>query len=409
MVKRITWKLSQKQKKNILIKPRKLLVEGSAGSGKTIFAVHKTIKYALEHSKARIGVFRDTLTSLKVTSLLEVREALEDYGIPFKENKTEHTITFPNGAVIFFRGLDDLKKIRSLNLDFIWIEQAEEIEWETYVEVEKRLRGKVSKKYGDGQLILTVTPELKTHWIYNYFHRLHKGFILHFHYTDNPFLPYEYVQEYEELKEIDYELWVKYTLGKWGTISNLVYEKWDQKVLTMEPKFWTGGVDFGYNAPSAFLLIGWHDEEPYIHREVYKRHLTNDEFIKKIKECLQEVEISDRTISLRPEDLDKVYCEAAEPDRIEEFCQAGFDAVGGTKKFTERIDKVKTVTVHISPECVNTKKEIRSYKFRKDKDGNVEDKPIPKFDHAMDAMGYSVYGILGPVTEEQGELIPGFG
>lgn len=342
--------------------------------------------------------------------MLEVREALDDYGIPYKENKSDHTITFPNGSVIFFRGLDDLKKVRSLNLDFIWIEQAEEIGWETYVEVEKRLRGKVSKKYGDGQLLLTVTPELKTHWIYNYFHRLHKGVILHFHYTDNPFLPYDYVQEYEELKEIDYELWVKYTLGKWGTISNLVYEKWDQNVLKREPKFWTGGIDFGYNNPSAFLLIGWYDGEPYITKEVYKRHLTNSQFIKKVKECIQDVQIGDKKLNLRPEDLDEIYCDSSEPDRIEEFKQAGFNAKPGTKKFTERIDKVKTVTVHISPECVNTKKEIRSYKFRKDKDGNIEDMPVDKFNHAMDGMGYCVYGILGPVPQvEEYETIPGVG
>lgn len=352
--------------------------------------MHKTIKYALEHKNARLGVFRDTLTALKITALLELREALDNYEIPYKENKSEHTIAFPNGSIILFRGLDDLKKIRSLNLDFVWIEQAEEVEWETFAEVEKRLRGKVSKKYY-GQILLTVTPELKTHWIYNYFHRLNRGIVIHFHYKDNVFLPKEYVDEYEDLKEIDYELYVKYTLGKWGTLTNIVYEKWDKlKLPVSTPKYWTGGVDFGYNNPSVFLLIGWYDGEPYIHKEVYKRHLTNKEFIKKIKEMLE-------SVGLQPYNLDTVYCDSSEPDRIEEFKQAGFKAEGGTKKFTERIDKVKTVKIHINPECVNTIKEIRSYKFKKDKDGNIEDKPVPKFDHSMDAMGYCIYGELGPI------------
>jgi len=390
-MKTITWKLSRKQKANINLRNRKVLIEGSAGSGKTIYAVHKTIKYALEHKGSRLGVFRDTLTALKITALLELREALDEYGIPYKENKSEHTITFPNGSVILFRGLDDLKKIRSLNLDFIWIEQGEEVEWETFAEVEKRLRGKVSKKFY-GQIILTVTPEQKTHWIYNYFHRLKKGLTIHFHYTENPFLPQEYVDEYEELKEIDYELYVKYTLGKWGTLTNIVYEKWDKGQLPSTPKYWTGGVDFGYNNPSVFLLIGWYDGEPYIHREVYKRHLTTNDFIQKVNECLSSVDLTCR-------DIDTVYCDSSEPDRIEEFRRAGFEAIGGTKKFTERIDKVKTVKVHINPFCINTVKEIQSYKFKKDKDGNVEDKPIPRFDHAMDAMGYCVYGELG-VKEE---------
>lgn len=393
-MKTITWKLSKKQANNIHRKDRKILVEGSAGSGKTIYAVHKTILYAIGHSKARIGVFRETFPALRATALLEIREALNDYKIPYKENKSEHTISFPNGATILFRSLDDLQKIRSLNLDFIWVEQAEEGDWQTFVELEKRLRGKVSKD-DYGQLILTVTPENKTHWIYNYFHRLDKGIILHFHYTENPFLPTEYLEEYEELKEIDYELYVKYTLGKWGVLSNIVYEKWDQQELPVkQPKYWTAGVDFGYNNPSSFLLIGWYDGEPYITKEVYKRHLTNQEFITEIKKVLVEKK-------LRPQDIETVYCDSSEPDRIEEFKQEGFNALGGTKKFTERIDKVKTVKIHISPECVNTKKEIQSYKFKKDKDGNIEDKPVPKFDHAMDAMGYCVYGELGPSTEPE--------
>jgi hypothetical protein len=100
-MKTIKWKLSRKQANNIHLKDRKVLVEGSAGSGKTLFGVHKTILYALMHKRARIGVFRDTLTSLKVTSLLEIREALYKYGIPHNENKAEHIITLPNGSFSF--------------------------------------------------------------------------------------------------------------------------------------------------------------------------------------------------------------------------------------------------------------------------------------------------------------------
>ena len=46
----ISWKLTEKQEKYINDKHKYLLVEGSAGSGKTIFAVHKVILYALNCS-----------------------------------------------------------------------------------------------------------------------------------------------------------------------------------------------------------------------------------------------------------------------------------------------------------------------------------------------------------------------
>lgn len=392
-MKQITWKLSRKQEKNIFRKDRKILVEGSAGSGKTIYAVHKTLKYGLENNNARIGVFRDTLPALKATSWLEIREALEEYGIPYNENKSDGTIRLPSGSIISFKSLDDLRKIRSLNLDFIWVEQAEEIDFLVFIELEKRLRGKVSKK-SYGQLLLTVTPEDTAHWIFNYFHRRKKGKILHFHYTENPFLPAPYVQEYEELKDIDFELWLKYTEGKWGKLSHIIFENWDEALPLRGVEFWSGGADFGYNNPSSFLLIGWIDREPYVVREVYKRRLTNQEFIEEIKAVLKEEGLS-------PSDLDKVYCDAAEPDRIEEFCENGFDAVGGVKNVAARLETTRSVKIHIGPACVKTKKEIKSYKYQKDRNGTILDKPVIFKDHSMDALGYNVYGVLGPLSNDK--------
>jgi len=391
-MKTITWKLSRKQESNIYREDRKLLIEGSAGSGKTIYAVHKVLKYGLENKKARIGVFRDTLPALRATAWLELREALIGYGIPYVENKLEGTITLPTGSTILFKSLDDLKKIRSLNLDMIWVEQGEEISFEVFIELAKRLRGPVSKK-SYGQLILTVTPEDKLHWIYNYFHREQRGSIIHFHYTENPFLPAPYLAEYEELREIDYELYVKYTKGEWGKLSNIVFENWDQAQPPREPEYYTGGADFGYNNPSSFLLTGWIDGEPYIIGEVYKRHLTNQDFIAEIKQLLSIHRLS-------PKSLEAVYCDAAEPDRIEEFRQQGFNALPGIKNVAARLETTRSVRIHISPVCVETTKEIRSYKFMKDRDGHVLDKPVKFQDHSMDGLGYMVYGVLGPLSRK---------
>ncbi len=88
--------------------------------------------------------------------------------------------------------------------------------------------------------------------------------------------------EYEELKEIDIELYYKYTLGKWGKLSNIVFENWDEQLPESGVEKWTAGVDFGFNNPSVFLLIGWYDGEPYIVREIYKRRFINREFIELI-------------------------------------------------------------------------------------------------------------------------------
>ena len=87
---------------------RELLVEGSAGSGKTIFACYKTIFYALNYPNARIYVYRVTLPSLKKTAWLEIRNLLYKMGIPYEEKRAEGRIEFENGSVINFGALDEL-------------------------------------------------------------------------------------------------------------------------------------------------------------------------------------------------------------------------------------------------------------------------------------------------------------
>lgn len=117
----IKWEMSEIQAKHIMDETKYLLIEGSAGSGKTIFAVLKIIIYALSYPNARIGVFRQTLPSLKMTAWLETRTALDKYNLPYKENKSEGVMTFPNGSTITFKSLDDMRKIRSMNLDYVYV------------------------------------------------------------------------------------------------------------------------------------------------------------------------------------------------------------------------------------------------------------------------------------------------
>lgn len=386
----IKWQLSDVQEEHIYDKHKYLLVEGSAGSGKTIFACYKTIIYALTHEQARVGVFRLTLPALRATAWLEIRQILDKYQIPYEENKSEGVMTFLNGSTISFKGLDDMRKVRSLNLDFIYVEQAEEISLEIFEELESRVRGQASiKDYG--QLLLVITPELKSHWIYQRFH-LHKDEpninIIHLHYTQNPFVSEEYIQLAKDRKKYNYDNYIRLTLGKWNTVGGRIYENYDFKESTKGYEYYTAGVDFGFNNPSAFLLIGWLDNEPYVIDEVYESHLINHQLITKVIEML-------RKHNLNPSSIDTVFCDSAEPDRIEEWSDYGFNAVGGVKDVNAKINAVKSTKLHISERCVKTIDEIQDYCYQKDKDGNSIDKPVKTKDHSMDALAYCIYGTVG--------------
>ena len=127
---------------------------------------------------------------------------------------------------------------------------------------------------------------------------------------------------------------------------------------------------------------------------MYQRNLINHQFIAEVLRCL-------RKHNMSPNDVDTVYCDSAEPDRIQEFCDYGFNAIGGVKNVNAKIEAVKSCTLHISKRCENTIREIESYTYQKDKDGNDLDKPIKYDDHSMDALGYGVYGTVGILSADR--------
>ena len=392
---------------------KEFLVEGSAGSGKTIFACYKTIFYALNYPEASIYVYRTTLPALKRTSWKEIRELLRRLKIPYDENKTDGIITLENESKIYFGALDELSKVRSLNADMIYIEQAEELrQWEFYVELLLRLgRGKATTE-GEGypQMLLVVQPEDENHWIYKHYHELvtvdgatpqeyednlkrarQERIIAHFDYRDNYMLPASSRKYYDDLKNTDEELWRRYALGEWGKLSNTIYPNYDTAEFKAVPDFITAGVDFGFNNPSCFLLCAWYDNECYVIDEVYESELLNRDFITKCDELLFKYKLT-------PSRLHCVYCDSANPDKIAEFVERGYLAEGGVKDVTGKIYTTKQTKIHIDPKCINTLKEIKGYVWKTDKNGKVLDEPIKVNDHAMDALGYCVYGVRGNLS-----------
>ena len=386
----------------------------------TIFACYKTIFYALNHPNARIYVYRVTLPSLKKTAWLEIRNLLYKLGVPFEEKRAEGRIEFTNNSVINFGALDELSKVRSINADMIYIEQCEELTNEAfYVELMLRLgRGEASKeKDGYSQMLLVVQPESEEHWIYKHFHEFNdvkaevddNGKVIrtyeevlqdtqkirktvHFHYSENFKLPPQSRKYYDDLKNVDYELWLRYSAGKWGKISDVVYPNYDTVVVRTEFDLYTIGGDFGYNNPSCILLCAWFDDECYVLDEVYQPKLLNSELIQLTDEMLFKHK-------LYPSELDMGWLDSAEPDRIEEFRQHGYPVEGGIKDVKAKISTTKQTKIHIHPRCVNTIREIKGYKYKTDsKTGAVLDEPLKINDHAMDSLAYCCYGVRGSLS-----------
>jgi phage terminase large subunit len=146
------------------------------------------------------------------------------------------------------------------------------------------------------------------------------------------------------------------------------------------------GIDFGYTNPSSMLVIGKDfDNHYWVMHEFYKKEHTNSQLIEVAKNLKSNYHI------------DLFYPDPAEPDRIEEFNQAGFACREVNKNIALGIDHVqrlfKSDKIHIDIACENLIWELERYRYKEQvrDDLNEKEQPVKKDDHAMDSLRYALF------------------
>lgn len=363
-----------------LDKHRYLVLYGGAGSGKSVFAAQKILFRSIVEGNHRFLVVRKVARTLRNSVFTLFRDMLPHWGLTelSKINKSEMTISFPIfNSEILFAGMDNPEKIKSIaGITGIWIEEATELNEDDFKQLDLRLRGK-TKSYK--QIILTFNPIDVNHWLKKFIDLGKKNLkVIRTTYRDNKFIDEEYKNILKDLQNQDKQFYSIYALGEWGVFSNLIYTNWDTVDDIPEnygEVFY--GLDFGYNNPSALVAVYSEDQEYFIHEVLYQTKLTNQQLIDRMKELIP----SGSTI----------YADAAEPARIEEIRRAGFNVYPANKNIKDGIDYVKRHKLHITKSSSNILKEISSYKWKEDKDGNALDEPVKFLDHAMDALRYAIF------------------
>jgi len=365
---------------------RYMVMIGGGGSGKSIFSGQKLIFRMLQEAEHKILVTRKVDRTLRHSTFELLKDVINMYGVSdfFKYNKTEMGITCElTGSQVIHKGLDDVEKIKSIQgISSIWIEEATEISKHDFMQLDIRLRGELPNYK---QIILSFNPIDINHWLYDYFfanpseHIRKNTTIIHTTYKDNPFLDEGYKDVLESLIEQDENYYNIYALGQWGILSGLIYKPFpiiNKYPETFEETFY--GLDFGFNHPTALIEINIKDDEIYLRELIYQSKLTNSDLI----DLMKELNI--------PKYAD-IYADAAEPQRIQEICQAGFNAKPANKSVKDGIDFVKRFRIYSNPQNVNVNKEVLSYSYKRDKNGNTIDEPIKILDDALDASRYAIF------------------
>lgn len=354
-----------------------LVHQGGSRSGKTYnILIWLISKAATQWENKTIDIVRKSFPSLRASVMFDFFEILNKYGLYTEKNhnKTENIYKVGNNIFRFF-SCDEPQKMRGPGRDILFCNEANELKLEDYRQLNMRTRELT---------ILDYNPSDEFHWIYD---QVITRDDCQFHkttYVDNPFLPQRIVQEIERYRDTDENYWRIYGLGERGISQTSIYTKWElcDSIPNTEKVYY--GLDFGFNHPTALLKITIDEDKAYIEELLYKTQLTGGDIIDELKRL-------DIPVSA------PIYADSARPELIYELGSAGFNVYSvkkGEGSVKEGIDFVKRHKLYIHKSSVNTIKEIKSYKWRVDKDERVLDEPVKINDDAMDALRYAFNELL---------------
>lgn len=233
---------------------------GGFGSGKTFIGSHLAVRLAMSAPNGRGLIARQTLVDLKATTLKTFWEVIDPRLIR-KWNKSENLLTLINGHEIYFWGLDDIEKLKSLEIGWFWFDEVDEIAQETFSIAKGRLRHKAQpKRVG----YITSNSEGKN-WTYKEF-VLGKGlaresdkrkyWTVKAPSNENTNLPEDYL---DVLNSYTGDLYERYVNASWNVFEGQVFPDFNQAIHTVMPfaipEDWKRirGIDHGERNPTACL------------------------------------------------------------------------------------------------------------------------------------------------------------
>lgn len=388
----MTTKIKKQIKINVVYKKAKKsknryrVLYGGAGSGKSHFVGQEVLLNMMSSKEYSYLVVRKTGKSIRNSVFRLLSEMIRDYELTsyFNINKTDMAITCVTGSSLITSGLDDVEKLKSVaNINRIWVEEASEITEKDFNQLDLRLRGQSKVGY---QLTLTFNPISELHWLKKSFFDVGRNgaFVLKTTFKDNNFLDARYIQTLNDLKEQDYQYYRIYALGEWGSLGNVIYSNWEKQDLSAVKDTFDNhynGIDWGFgDDPTAFVRVHYDKTRKiiYILDEFTKR----GQFIDDIAATLHK-RIGNELVT----------CDSSEPRSVADLRRNGIKALAAKKGAGSIEHGIKWLQGHkiiVDVKCTEMIKELSTYKWKEDKDGNVIPKPVDKDNHLLDSLRYAL-------------------
>lgn len=382
-------------------KGRYRVCKGSRASKKSKTTALNSIVRLMEYPAANLLCVRKTYRTLKDSCFTELKWAIHRLGVDawwdIKESPLEMTYK-PTGQKILFRGLDDPLKVTSITVEvgvlcWLWIEEAYEISSEAdFDTLDESIRGEVPPGLFK-QITLTFNPWNEHHWLkHRFFDAAPDPDILAMttNYLCNEWLDAADKKVFDAMKRNNPRRYRVAGLGDWGIVEGLVYEKWEERLFSVDEVRKTPGIksafglDFGYTNDPTVLFCGLIDtgsKTLWVFDEIYKTGMSNEDIAVAVTEAGYAKE--------------RIRADSAEPKSIDRLYALGLTRIRRARKgkdsVSNGIDFIQDYKIFIHPRCTNFLTEIGNYTWDTDtKTGKKLNRPIDDFNHLMDAMRYAL-------------------
>lgn len=366
---------------------RYVISQGGTSSSKTYSMLQLLYLIAFKKQGVHISVVSETLPHLKRGAMRDFFKILiTDKLYSEKYHDKTNNIYMVGNSMIEFFSADSGDKVRGARRDYLFINECNNVSFETYNQLEVRTKN---------QIYLDYNPSHEF-WVHEY---LLKPEIEHTFikstYKDNPYLDSNIVKSIESRRYNDPNWWRVFGEGELGFSESLIFTHWRQTKNIPEGNV-AYGLDFGYNHPTALVKVTEHDGKFYAEQLIYESHLTNQQLIERLKQL---------NINRSAE----IFADYSRPESIREIYLAGFNIKDANKDVKKGIDSVKSKDLYIHEGSIDLIKELRSYSWKKDRNEKLLEEPVKTLDDACDALRYCIHTWKEPQITFMKPKIANFG
>ena len=388
---------------------------GGRGSGKSSFVSLEIVDGIMRDQTANAIVFRRYANTMRESVYSQIQWAIDelDCSALWRGNISPMVFTYiPTGQAIYFRGLDDPGKLKSIKprhgrFAFVWFEEFSELTGPNQV---RSVLQSVVRGGNEFRIFNSFNPPIsRANWANKYILIPdERALVFHSTYKDIPpeWLGESFLLEAERLEQINERAYLHEYMGEPTGSGGEVFPNLEAHEITdaeiKEFQYIYCGVDWGFSVDPFCFIRAAYDRKMqtvYVIDEIYKRGVTNQQATELIegKGYNLEAENADRYYSAFDHSYSRqrqlITCDSAEPKSIADFRNAGLNARACSKwpgSVLYGIRWLQSKHLIIDPRrCPNAWKEFSEYEYMTTKDGEFLADVPDKDNHSIDALRYA--------------------